>query len=78
MYRPQVTAASIGSPRCRDALSSAVSRLQGAADQLNSSCQEQHAPQLAQRCADVNNAHAKLSDSLGKLADVCHMEDGGE
>lgn len=73
----QVTAASINSPRCRDALSSAVSKLQGSADTLQGSCQQQSS-QLQQHCAEVKHAHSKLSDSLAKLASVCEMGDGGK
>ncbi|KAJ8705176.1 hypothetical protein PYW07_011003 [Mythimna separata] len=69
----QVTAASIESPRCRDALSAAIAKLQGSADRLASACQAQQAPQTAQARAAADDAHQELCDSLAKLGDVCGM-----
>ncbi|KAJ8707318.1 hypothetical protein PYW08_010570 [Mythimna loreyi] len=69
----QATAASMSSPRCRDALSAAVSKLQGSAERLAATCRAQHSPQTAQSCAAVKDAHQQLSDSLARLGDVCEM-----
>ncbi|XP_050555288.1 uncharacterized protein LOC118280712 isoform X29 [Spodoptera frugiperda] len=75
----QVTAPSISSPRCQDALSSAASQLLGSADSLTSACQLQahEQPELQAQCAVLTDTHQQLADSLHRLTDACNVGQGG-
>ncbi|XP_022836614.1 talin-2-like [Spodoptera litura] len=74
----QVTAPSISSPRCQDALSSAASQLLGSADSLTAVCQLQahEQPELQAQCAGLTDTHQQLADSLHRLTDTCNVGQG--
>ncbi|KAF9811564.1 hypothetical protein SFRURICE_017024 [Spodoptera frugiperda] len=76
----QVTAPSISSPRCQDALSSAASQLLESADSLTSACQLQahEQPELQAQCAVLTDTHQQLADSLHRLTDACNVGQGDQ
>ncbi|CAH0697486.1 unnamed protein product [Spodoptera exigua] len=74
----EVTAPSISSPRCQDALSSAACGLLGRADWLAAGWQLQahEQPELQPHCALLTDTHQLLADSLHRLADACNVGQG--